>query len=124
MTGYLHIPTKGLVEKLTEWFENELTYEQFTKWADEDFAANLSALLRDLSVEPTDESQHGSEDPFVYARTAAKAAGVHDNTIRNWAKAEYIRTYRLHPEGKIKRYSLRDAETCAMAQSAYRRAKR
>lgn len=75
-----------------------------------------------VPVSGEDQPDPSIEDPFVYARTAARAAGVHENTIRKWAKLGYIRSYPLHPTHKFHRYSLHDAEVCAMAEAAYSRA--
>lgn len=61
------------------------------------------------------------DDPFVYARTAAIAVGVHENTIRNWAKRGWIRAYPLIPGHRFHRYSLDDTRACAAAQTAWRR---
>jgi hypothetical protein len=53
MTEHLHIPADELAAKLTQWFEETLTYDNFREWDDERFGDELHAFLRGLSVEPT-----------------------------------------------------------------------
>lgn len=66
-------PAESVEAVLAAWFEENLTYDHFAAWSNEDFATALAAALAEAGI-----GSLAQADAAAIARAAAQQAGSTD----------------------------------------------